>query len=490
MPMRRFKSLRYFHSPAQFLWLTVGVIFIAEVAVMYLLPLVVSETASQNVEAICDATLLAILVSPIIWVLTIRPLSRLALEQREWHDVTMELARDAILTVDMGGNIVASNKAAEAMTLEDPTGAVSLQNAAISQYLFGQRHDIMQRLKDAASDGHLCLKEHVITNIGRRIAVEVSVSRIPIAGQTHLLLIVRDSSAREQVERQVEEANQMLIDAAHLAGKAEIATSVLHNVGNVLTSISVLSTTLQERVSSNHVPSLRKVVGLLDSQQSRLGDFFDNDPRGKQLPAYLRSLSATLETEQQGLISELQALDVNVDHAKRIVAAQQNLARGYCFEEEINLRDILDNATTVVRASFERHHVQLNLDADETPVVVTDRHKLIQILVNLFTNAKDAVLHLPAAERQISVRVSCLNSESLRIDVTDGGIGISRDHLTRIFSQGFTTKSSGHGFGLHYCGLAASSLGGSLTVFSDGPGKGATFSLQIPLLRTAPETCA
>ncbi len=489
--MRRLHSLRYIQTPVQFLWLTVVVIFIAEVAVMYTLPLVLPETADQNLEAVCDATLLALLVSPMIWVFSIRPLSRLAQEQREWHNVTLETARDAILTVDLGGNIVTSNKAAEALTLEGPVSVpASLQHASISQFLFGQRQEIMQRLKDAACSSHSVLKEHVLTNIGRRVSVEVSVSTIPVAGQTHLLLIVRDSSAREAAERQVEEANQMLIDAAHLAGKAEIATSVLHNVGNVLTSISVLSTTLQERVSSNHVPSLRKVVGLLDSQQSRLGDFFEHDPRGKQLPVYLRTLASTLETEQQGLLDELQSLDVNVDHAKRIVAAQQNLARGYCFEEEIALGEILDNAMTVVRASFERHHVELKLDAAETPMVITDRHKLIQILVNLFTNAKDAVLHLPASERQIEVRVSCLNNESLRIDVSDRGIGIARDHLTRIFSQGFTTKSSGHGFGLHYCGLAASSLGGSLTVFSDGPGKGATFSLQIPLLRTAPETCA
>ncbi|MFO0975052.1 MAG: ATP-binding protein [Planctomycetaceae bacterium] len=489
--MQRLFSLRYVQTPAQFLWLTIVVIFIAEVAVMYTLPLVLPESPNQNLEAFCDATLLALLVSPMIWVFSIRPLSKLAQEQREWHNATLETARDAILTVDMGGNILASNHAAETMTLEGPVSVPpSLQNASISQFLFGQRHEIMQRLREAATGGHSLLKEHVITNIGRRISVEVSVSTIPIAGQSHFLLIVRDSSAREEAERQVEEANQMLIDAAHLAGKAEIATSVLHNVGNVLTSISVLSTTLQERVSSNHVPSLRKVVGLLDSQQSRLGDFFEHDPRGKQLPVYLRTLASTLETEQQGLLDELQSLDVNVDHAKRIVAAQQNLARGYCFEEEISLGDVLDNAMTVVRASFERHHVQLNLDADETPMVVTDRHKLIQILVNLFTNAKDAVLHLPPSERQIDVRVSSLNNESIRIDVTDRGLGIARDHLTRIFSQGFTTKSSGHGFGLHYCGLAASSLGGSLTVFSDGPGKGATFSLQIPLLRTAPETCA
>ncbi len=458
---------------------------------MYALPLVIPETAGHTVEALSDAAFLSILVSPLLWIFSILPLSRLAKEQREWHTATLAMARDAILTVDLAGNIATCNKAAEMLAIEvEQSADPCLQNAPINQFLFGKRQEIMGRLKNAAAGGHAWIKEHVLTNIGRRISVEVSVSRIPVAGQTHLLLIVRDTTARDDAERHMEEANQMLIDAAHLAGKAEIATSVLHNVGNVLTSISVLSTTLQERVSSNHVPSLRKVVGLLDSQQSRLGDFFDNDPRGRQLPVYLRSLSETLESEQDALMQELQTLDMNVDHAKRIVAAQQNLARGYCFEEETDLSEILENALAVVRASFDRHHVAVKLDLSETSSLVTDRHKLIQILVNLLTNAKDAILHLPVSERQIDVRVTPCDGDSLRIDVRDNGIGIARDHLTRIFSQGFTTKPTGHGFGLHYCGLAASSLGGSLTVFSDGPGMGATFSLQIPLLRTAPETCA
>lgn len=489
--MRYLRSLNSLQSPLQFFLLTIAVIFVAEVAVMSTLPFLIPESAGQTVEAVGDASLLSLLVSPLLWVFSIRPLSRIAREQSERHTKTLAMARDAILTVDLRGSMASCNKAAETLATEGTQpGEVSLENAPISQFLLGKQQEIMGRLKNAAAGGHAWIKEHVLTNIGRRISVEVSVSRIPVAGQTHLLLIIRDTTAREDAERHMAEANQMLIDAAHLAGKAEIATSVLHNVGNVLTSISVQATTLQERVSSNHVPSLRKVVGLLDSQQSRLGDFFENDPRGQQLPVYLRSLSETLLSEQEALMQELQTLDTNVDHAKRIVAAQQNLARGYCFDEEIELSEILENALTVVRASFERHHVAVKLDVGSTTTLMTDRHKLIQILVNLLTNAKDAILHLPASERHIDLCVSNCADDSIRIEVRDHGIGIARDHLTRIFSQGFTTKSSGHGFGLHYCGLAASSLGGSLTVFSDGPGKGATFSLQIPLLRTAPETCA
>ena len=71
----------------------------------------------------------------------------------------------------------------------------------------------------------------------------------------------------------------------------------------------------------------------------------------------------------------------------------------------------------------------------------------------------------------------------MKISYIDNGIGIPADNLTRIFGHGFTTRKEGHGFGLHSGALAAKELGGALTVESDGPGKGATFTLEFPIQR-------
>ena len=69
----------------------------------------------------------------------------------------------------------------------------------------------------------------------------------------------------------------------------------------------------------------------------------------------------------------------------------------------------------------------------------------------------------------------------LEIEVEDNGCGIRDEDLQRIFHHGFTTKKNGHGFGLHVSANAATEMGAKLHVHSDGPGRGASFFLDIPL---------
>ena len=116
-----------------------------------------------------------------------------------------------------------------------------------------------------------------------------------------------------------------------------------------------------------------------------------------------------------------------------------------------------------------------------------DKHKVLQILVNLISNAKYALSDSDAKERQLTIAISRQPSRAssddgfAEVSITDNGIGIARENLIRIFGHGFTTKKNGHGFGLHSGALAAKEMGGSLSVQSAGPGKGATFTLSLPL---------
>jgi C4-dicarboxylate-specific signal transduction histidine kinase len=105
---------------------------------------------------------------------------------------------------------------------------------------------------------------------------------------------------------------------------------------------------------------------------------------------------------------------------------------------------------------------------------------VLQILVNLIRNAKYACDEAGRPDKRLSMRVT-KGDELVRIAVRDNGIGIPPENLTRIFGHGFTTKKDGHGFGLHSGALAAKELGGSLTAHSDGVGRGATFTLELPL---------
>jgi signal transduction histidine kinase len=114
------------------------------------------------------------------------------------------------------------------------------------------------------------------------------------------------------------------------------------------------------------------------------------------------------------------------------------------------------------------------------PPVMTDKHKVLMILVNLISNAKYAMDETPADQRILTVKMDVPAADKVRIEIRDNGMGIAQEMVTRIFQYGFTTRKDGHGFGLHSSALAAQELGGSLSVHSEGPGCGATFTLELP----------
>ena len=114
------------------------------------------------------------------------------------------------------------------------------------------------------------------------------------------------------------------------------------------------------------------------------------------------------------------------------------------------------------------------------PAVLADKHKVLQILVNLLRNAKHALEEGGGGDKRLKLRVGINGERRVKISVSDNGVGIAPEHLSRIFEHGFTTRKEGHGFGLHSGALAAREMGGSLGAHSAGPGQGATFTLEFP----------
>ncbi len=127
-----------------------------------------------------------------------------------------------------------------------------------------------------------------------------------------------------------------------------------------------------------------------------------------------------------------------------------------------------------------QHGVEIIREFADVPPFNTDKHRVLQILVNLLRNAKHACQDSERTDKRLTVRITN-EGDRIRVSVNDNGIGIPPENLTRIFNHGFTTKKDGHGFGLHSGALAATELGGSLTAHSDGAGCGATFTLELPV---------
>jgi PAS domain S-box-containing protein len=288
-----------------------------------------------------------------------------------------------------------------------------------------------------------------------------------------------DLSQRKETEAKLEKMHRELLETSRQAGMAEVATSVLHNVGNVLNSVNVSATLVGETVRKSKVVNLGKVVALLDEQGPELGSFIDRDPRGRQLPAYLRQLHERLKHEQEGVVTELDSLGKNIEHIKDIVAMQQSYGKVSGVAEVMNVTELVEDSVRMNAAALSRHQVEVTREFDEVPPISVEKHKILQILVNLIRNAKYACDESLQAEKRLTLRVE--NREGrVRISVSDNGVGIPPENLSRIFSHGFTTRKDGHGFGLHSGALAARQMGGSLSAHSAGPGQGATFTLDLP----------
>jgi two-component system NtrC family sensor kinase len=220
---------------------------------------------------------------------------------------------------------------------------------------------------------------------------------------------------------------------------------------------------------------------MIDQHSADLGTFITNDPKGKQLPGFLSLLATHLADERSDVVNELEQLTSKVSHVKAIVSTQQSYAGVSGVIESVDLSTTLDDAMKLNLASFERHKIRVVKEYANLPKVQMDKQKVLQILVNIIKNAKEAFAEADNKnDRMLIIATKLTDEGTLQIRITDNGVGIRPEDLTKIFSHGFTTKETGHGFGLHSCANAAKEMGGSLEALSKGMGKGASFILTIP----------
>ena len=290
----------------------------------------------------------------------------------------------------------------------------------------------------------------------------------------------RANEGLEQRGRELKEAHQQLIQTARQAGMAEVATNVLHNVGNVLTSVYTSAQVARERMSGLRLENLNRLADMLDTHQADLARFLSQDEQGRHVRPFLRKFGENLMKERQGILSLLDDVGRYTEHIGDIVKMQQNYARLPRLQEPLRLSELVEDALRINAAGLGRHHVKVERQLAPLPPVLADKHKLLMILVNLISNAKYALDAVSVEDRRLILKVDLAAPERIRIEVNDNGVGIAPELLTRIFRYGFTTRTEGHGFGLHSCALAAQEMGGSLTAHSDGPGRGATFTLELP----------
>jgi len=289
-----------------------------------------------------------------------------------------------------------------------------------------------------------------------------------------------DRIGREEAQKtQLEELRRQFAEASRLADMAEVADNLLHNVGNVLGSIHVSSSVVSQKIRNSRMVNIAKLAALFEENAADLPGFLAGS-RGRQVPSYLADLGRHLAAEREEMLRELHSLNASAEHVKEIVAARQNFAQAAGVLESVLLPDLVDAALEMHKAALGRHAVVVTREFDDTPPILVDKHKVLQILINLLQNAKYALHHANVAEKRLTLRVENAGAGRVRLRVADNGAGIAPEHLPRLFERGFTTRKGGRGLGLRGGALAARELGGALTADSDGPGRGAVFTLELP----------
>lgn len=300
------------------------------------------------------------------------------------------------------------------------------------------------------------------------------------AAPQRMVSVYTDLTEQVQAEERYRATQRQLMEASHLAGMAEVASSVLHNVGNVLNSVNVSAATVGEVLDQSPVDGLERAVELLRQNWSDLGRFVHADPRGSRLLPYLEQLCRVLVEDRRRARGEVELLQKNIDHIKMIVTTQQTNARSVAgATERLQMEEVVEDAIKLSGAWDGKDGVELLRDFGNVPEAELHRHKLLQIVINLLSNARHAVADRPV--RQIHVRLASRRPDHLVVEVEDTGKGIPQENLAKIFNHGFTTRPDGHGFGLHGSALAAAEMGGTLVAHSAGAGQGARFTLELPL---------
>ena len=286
----------------------------------------------------------------------------------------------------------------------------------------------------------------------------------------------------------LEKSRAELVETARLAGMSEVATGVLHNVGNVLNSVNVSTNLVASQIESLSIDDLEQMLQVLNDNEQDLAKFVTEDPRGKHFLPFLRELQQELKGQKISIREELAALIEGIHHIIDLVRSQQSYAGRAGVQEPVALSSQLDAAFSITAQSYAPEaQIEIAREFAELPKVLIDRQKLLEILVNLIQNARQSLDESGVPDKRITLRCHRAEGDRVRLEVEDNGLGIAPENLTRLFQSGFTTKADGHGFGLHISANAATEMGGRLWAESPGPGLGATFIVELPLADTRRE---
>ncbi len=318
---------------------------------------------------------------------------------------------------------------------------------------------------------------------------EIVVTGFELDDRPVLHKVYRDITERKKTEEMLRKAQQRLLETAHSSGMAEIATGVLHNIGNILNSVNISTEEMGLTLKNSKVVGFLKANEMIRNHQGDLGAFFTAHPKGKLIPGYYLSLGEAISEEQKTLTDEVTALTTKINMMRDVISTQQNYAKAGLYTENVSVIDLIEDSLKLNLASLQKKGVKVVKNYTSDPKGSVAKVKLVHVLTNLIKNAKEAMQDNDSKNKEqiLEIIMRKVENNEVVVAIKDNGIGISDEHKDKIFNHGFTTKPTGHGFGLHTCANFMTEMGGTLDVSSEGLGLGAEFEIRFPLDERGPE---
>lgn len=405
----------------------------------------------------------------------------------------LENIGEGILVLDETGTIESLNPAA--MTIfdlkeEESIGLhCALLTADYDSNDFAESTQQDNKTKESLHDtDNQQPKEYLgLRSDGSTFPMEIVVSGMLIDNKRMRACIVRDITTRKNTEETLANVQNQLITAAHKSGMADMATGVLHNIGNILNSVNLSGEEIYRITGGSKITGLLKATDMLVKNQDNIGEFLSQDARGKKLPEYFIKMGKVLNDEINEIRNESKELISKTTMMKEVISTQQSYAKSGFHNEQLNLPELVEDALKIQTASLKKWGVKLDTHFATTPICTGQKSKMLQVITNLIKNAKEAMNDNDQFNRpkKIIIETGIASDSAVYLKIRDNGCGINQEQLTKIFNHGFTTKESGHGFGLHTCANAMTEMKGSLKVDSEGVQKGACFTVILPISKAA-----
>ena len=401
--------------------------------------------------------------------------------EREFNEL-LESVYDAVIITNIKGDVNKYN--ARCLDMFDYTmqGFFRLN---ILNILSGASEDMLETIhKTLLNERRIFIEGFCIRKDKTVFPADVAVSVLHLHGKERLAFFIRNISSRIQTEEALHDAQKELVATAHHAGMAEIATGVLHDVGNLLNSINVSCEMITKTLQNSTLDSLVRVNKFF-AKQNNPGDFIQNDPKGKKLPRVFAQLGDNMKKERNEMLDEAQNLKSKIQIIRDVISTQQNYAKAGLFFEEAKVDVMVEDAMAILKNSLEKDNLNIEKNFISVPTVHVQKSKFVHIVLNLLKNAHDALVQVQ--DRQGIIRIDIgmdqENENYVSVRISDNGEGIAKKDLEKIFTHGFTTKKTGHGFGLHSCANLMTEMGGRIQVQSAGKDKGASFTLILPIFK-------